>query len=95
MALGFGANGEVLPDIDETWNLDSLLVYNVNARARTYAGRELYNPEYGIDLLRFTGLEQRTRVSLRQINGYRLRNLRVRRVAPQLIIDALLQSQVT
>ena len=94
MALGFDVNGNQIPDIDPEWGLDSILVYEVESRAYSYPGQEMYHPEYGIDLLRFEGLEKRARASLSQIHGYRLNRLRVRQEAPTLIVDALLRSQL-
>ena len=94
MAYGFDKDGNQIPDIDPVWGIDSVLVYEVESRAYSYPGQEMYNPVYGIDLLRFNGLEKRARASLSQIHGYNLTRLRVRQTAPVLNVEAFLRSQL-
>ena len=93
MAYGFDSAGNQIPDTDPEWGIDAVLVYNVESRAYTYAGREPYNSDFGLDLLRFEGLEGRVRRSLGQVQGYQLRRVRLRRQAPTLIVEALLAGQ--
>ena len=84
-----GPHAEDLPDTDPRNGLESDFVYAINSRAYTAHGREMGNPDFGIDLLRSEGLQARARTSLNQIPNYELARLGLRRVPPELIVDAL------